>query len=255
MERKVYFWEQNKKAPYFQGRFKMRIAVCDSDKLFLAEFKKSIYHYNEIHRLNMVVDCFLWGEKVLQNHENYSLVFLGDRLKDMGGFETAVELRNRNTKVAIVFASPNTDFVLDAFKVGAYRFLRRPLGKQEVFDVLDDFFCKLRGDYPIWIKSGEDTVCLNIDDIYYIEADNKRCRIHLENETLDCNKTMARVYKVLPCNQFCKTNRAFIINLRRIKKYNNETITLKNDEIIHPSRNYYKNFKEEYRKFLHPYEP
>lgn len=254
MERKVYFWEQNKKTPDISGRFKMKIAVCDSDKHFLTEFKNSIYRYNEIHRMNMVVDCFVAGESILKNHEIYSLIFLGFSLKGINGFDTAIKLREKHSSASLVFVSDNTDFIFDAFKVEAYRFLTRPLGEKDIFAVLDDFFAKLGKDYPLWIKSREDTVCLNTNDIFYIEADNKHCRIHLRNEILECNRTMAKVFKVLPKNHFCKTNRAFVVNFNRIKRYNNDLITLENDEILHPSRNYYKNFKDEYRRFLRPYE-
>ena len=109
-------------------------------------------------------------------------------------------------------------------------------------------------DYPIWIKNAEDTVCLTTDDIYYLEADNKHCYIHLKNSSLYCNKTMAQVFKVLPKSHFLKTNRAFIVNLNHISRYNNDIITLKNGKTLHPSRNYYKTFKEEYRRFLRPLE-
>lgn len=254
MERKVYFWEQNKNFLFFSGGLKMRIAICDIDKAFLSHLKKIVYRYAELNRLDIVADCYLSGESVLDRSTYYNIIFLGYELVGMNGLETAVKLRENKINSSIIFISDYTDFVFDAFKVEAFRFLPKASDETELFAVLDDFFGKLGHDYPLWIKSEDDVVCLNTGDIYYVEADNKHCRIHLKDEVLSCNRTMARVYNVLPQNHFSKTNRAFVVNLNHISRYNNEFIVLKNGETLHPSRNYYKSFKEEYRRFLKPYE-
>lgn len=61
MERKVYFWEQNKNFLFFSGGLKMRIAICDFDKDFLSHLKRIVYRYAELHRLDIVADCYLSG--------------------------------------------------------------------------------------------------------------------------------------------------------------------------------------------------
>jgi len=88
--------------------------------------------------------------------------------------------------------------------------------------------------------------------ILYLEANNKYCYIHLENETILCKKTMARVFDALPKIYFQKINRAFIVNLNAINKYNAQNVDLKNGETLHITRTYYKNFKQEYLNFFNP---
>lgn len=232
----------------------MRIAICDSDKSFLTAIKNTIYRYAEFHRFEMVVECFICGENVLKNPYKYNLIFLGYKLSGINGFETAVKLRENNVTVPLIFVSEITDFIYDAFKVNAFRFLLKKDCENQLFSVLDDFFKKFGNNYPLWIKSAEDIVYLKTEEIYYLEADNKHCFIHLKDETLPCNHTMAQVFKHLPKNRFCKTNRAFIVNLNHIRRYNNENIILKNNSVLYPSRKYFKSFKEEYRRFLKPYE-
>ena len=130
-----------------------------------------------------------------------------------------------------------------------------PLKEDEIYTVLDEFFKEYSNNYPLWIKCGEETVSLNVKDIFYLEANNKHCIVHLTNEELDCNKTMARVSGVLPKNRFTKINRAYIVNFECIKKYNNDAVFLKNGKQLHISRNYLKSFKQEYRLFLNPHQP
>lgn len=232
----------------------MRIAVCDWDTNFTAEIKSMIYTYAELHRIDIVADCYTAGETLLSCGINYNIIFLGYKLTGINGLKTAEKVRSKNSVASIVFISEYTKFVFDAFKVNPYRFLIKPVNKHNLFEVLDSYFQKFGNDYPLWIKCRENTVCLNTDEIYFLEADNKHCYIHLKSETLKCSRTMAKVFELMPKNHFSKINRAFVVNLNFIKKYNKEEICLKNDVSLHISRNFLKPFKEDYRRFSCPKE-
>lgn len=232
----------------------MRIALCDWDKAFIEKIKNIIYTYAELFRIDIVVDCYNSGEQIINSDINYNIIFLGYKLCGINGFETAEKIRIKNSVTSIVFLSEYTDFVFDAFKVSPIRFLVKPVEQSAIYEVLDDYFKKYGTDYPLWIKCGEDVLCLNTREIYYLEADNKHCLIHLKNETLRCNHTMARVYELLPKCHFSKINRAFIVNLNFIEKYNNQQTILKNRTELRISRNYLKSFKEEFRTFFQPRE-
>lgn len=230
----------------------MRIAVCEKDQTCANIIKKHIYRYAEVNRLDIVVDCYSHSETLLCSKIHYNLIFIGYELADKKGLDLAKEIRSFNTISSIVFISENIDIIFETFKVNAYRFLVSPINETELYSLLDDFFRKFGSDYPLWIKNSEETYCLNSEDIYYLEADNKHCFVHLKRESLFCNKTMAKVYEVLPKNRFIKINRAYIVNIYHIIKYNNENIFLRNGDTLHISRNYLQNFKENYRFFINP---
>jgi len=232
----------------------MRIAICNIDTVFLKKLKDIIYQYAENHRMDLVVDCFVSGESVLVETNKYNLVFLGNELSGADCMEIAEQLQEKSDKSAVVIIGEKLELAVDAFKVRAFRFLLKKDFEKEIFPLFNDFFARFGSDYPLWVKSGEDVVCLNTGDIYYLEADNKHCIIHLKGDRLVCNRTMARVYENLPKNTFCKTNRAFIVNLKHISRYNSELIVMENGDVIYPSRNYYKSFRENYRSFLRPCE-
>jgi DNA-binding LytR/AlgR family response regulator len=232
----------------------MRVAICDGDKTFLLQFKKAIYLFARKNKLEIVVECFVSGEEFLRSDNNYNLIFLGYYLDDIDGLETAVNLRDSGDNTPIIFVSDYTGFIFDSFRVNPYAFLLKREWQDRLFPLLEEIFAKKGENYPIFVKDGGDIVCINTENIYYLEADNKCCYIHLSKETLYCHKTMAQVFDVLPKSHFCKTNRAFVVNLRHISRYNNDMIKLKNGKEIHPSRKYFKDFKEEYRRFLKPIE-
>lgn len=251
MEQQVYFWEQKNKH-YLSGGFKMKIAICDIDKIFLSKIKDIVYKYAATNRLEAVVECYVSGESIVGKRD-YNLIFLSYELQGENGIQIAETLRDNGVGSPIIFVCERTDIILETFRVQAFGFMLKSQWEQKITVLLDNFFKKMGTDYPLWVKTSEDIVCLNTDEVYYLEADNKRCRIHLKDKILISNRTMARVFELMPKNHFVKTNRAFVVNLNHIRRYNNEIITLKNGETLHPSRNYYKTFKEEYRRFLRPY--
>lgn len=255
MERKESIWERKEKILFSYKEIKMRIALCDRNKMFLKNLKSILYRYCESRRLDVVIDCYCKGEDMLASGLRYNVAFLNYTLCGENGLEIAKILRREYYNTAIIFMSSNQDFVFDAFKVNPYRFLLKPIKSEDLFIVMDEFFEEYGKDYPLWIKSRDSVFCLNTGDIYYLEADNKHCFIHLKEEKLPCNRTMARVFEVLPKYSFLKINRAFIINLNFITGYNSDLVFLKNGEKLHISRKYFKSFKQGYFEYLNPRMP
>jgi DNA-binding LytR/AlgR family response regulator len=252
MEQKAKFKEQKKKIIFFKKNLKMRIAICDSDSDYLKKLKNLLYRYSNSNKMEFIVEEFSSGEQLLKSKNNYCLIFIEYNLCGINGFETAKTLRSKGIESEIIFLSQNTDFIFESFKVSPYRFFKKPLETQVLFETLNDFFISYSENYPLWITNQINTYCLNTKDIYYLEADNKHCFVHLKNEAIPCNKTMARVFSTLPQKYFKKINRAFIVNLNYISSYNNEFVLLNNGENIHISRKYYKYFKQEYFDFAKP---
>ncbi len=230
----------------------MRIAICDSNIDNLREVKKSLYRYSNLNKIDFIVEEFFCGEELLKSKSTYFIIFIEYNLCGIDGLKTAKKLRENGVKAEIIFLSQNTDFIFESFKVSPYRFLTKPISQKILFETLNDFFNSHSENYPIWINNQINTYCLNTKDIVYLEADNKHCFVHLSDEAIPCNKTMAKVYSTLPNKYFIKINRAFIVNLNYISKYNSEYVFLNNGQKLHVSRNYYKCFKEEYINFAKP---
>lgn len=230
----------------------MKIALCDFDEEYMKKTKAVIYQYANQNRLDLSIDIYCSGEALLSSGISYSIAFLEYRIGGINGLETAKLLRKKS-KCAIVFLTGRTDFILDSFQVGPFRFLIKPASKQQIFTTLNDYFQRFGYDYPILIKSRGDRVHLNTTDIFYVEANNKHCIIHLKNDQLPCEQTMAKVYEMLPKSHFYKINRAYVVNAEHVWKYNNDRLVLTNGKILHITRNYLKSFKEDCRQSLQPH--
>ena len=252
MERKVEIWERKNCISSSNYKLRMRIAICDSNENFILQLKKMIYIFADRRRLDIVADCYNCGEDIIKSDIKYNLVILDYSLNGINGLETAKKIRQKNLSAAIIFISKYTEFVFEAFKVNTFRFLPKPIDTIQFYSVLNDFLQKYHSEFTLLIKNNDFTSSINIQNIFFLEANNKHCTIHLEKEAINCNKTMARVFEALPKNYFSKINRAFVINLSSVLRYNNDIVTLKNGTNLHISRKYYKTFKDDYRLFLNP---
>lgn len=230
----------------------MRIAICDNNIKNLDLIKQMIYCYADKCRLDIVVDNYTYGEKMLTSKKKYDLVILSFCLTGKNGLEIAKEIRRCGSIATIIFTSSDTDLILEALKLNPFRFLITPLNPNDLFSALDEYFKGLTSNIPLCVKSGKDTVCLNTADIIYIEADNKHCIIHTTSEIIPCNRTMGRLYEILPKSRFFKINRAFIVNSNFINRFNNEEVTLKNGCSLRISRCFLNDFKCNYQKYINP---
>lgn len=230
----------------------MRIAICNRSKKQLESLKNMIYFYAAQKRLEVAVDCYFFGEDMLNSGNKYNILFIGYYLAGKNGLEITKTLREEDGLCAIIFTSVETNYIFDALRVNPHAFLVAPVSKEKLFCALDDFFEQHGTDYPLFLKNGRDTVFLNTAQIVYLEADNKHCLVFLEDETLDCSKTLSGVFKELPKSHFFRISRAFVINLFYVRRYNSETVLLKNGQQLPIGRKYSKEFKDYYCSFVNP---
>lgn len=228
----------------------MKIALCVESYLQLNVIKETIYEYAENKGLDIAVNCFSKGEEILASKERYSIVFISLEFNGMKGLEIAKQIRKNNDFSDIIFISDNIEFVFNSLNVKPCGYLKESVAKREVIKILDEYFAMQGINFPFWIKSGGDTICLKTEEIFYLEADNKHCFLHLENESIRSNCTMAKVYDILPKSHFLRINRAFVVNSVYVDKYNRDTVFLKNGEKLRLSRNYSCQFKNQHRNYM-----
>jgi len=225
----------------------MRMAACDDEKSFRDEIKNAVYKYSDLHRLEVVLHEFDCGEDLLESKHEYEMIFLDYKMEGISGLETARKLRERNINSTIIFLTSFPSIVYETFEVETFRFFKKPLDENELNRALDDYFYKNRNNRPILFKIGREKICIQSNNIIFLEADNKKCFVHLTNDKLHLPKTMASIKELLPKNDFIKVHKAFVVNLGHISHYDNEFIYFKNEERANVSRNYISAFRDAYR--------
>ncbi len=227
----------------------MKIAIFDKNSCDSLILKQLIYIFLNSKKIDLVVDVFTNADELIAKRKNYILFFISYKTND--GIWLAKKLYNTHNKTPIIIISDDCCLAVEAFKINAYNFLQTPLNDMLLCEVLNNFFTSLQSN-TLLVSDGCENIFINTKDILYIEANNKHCRLHLSNQIVCCNKTMAKVYNALPKEQFLKTSRAFVVNTDYVSRFNHEHIILANGDTLYPSRHFYKTFKCDFLSTVNP---
>lgn len=223
----------------------MRIAICDDDKEIremLAEKSAKLYPK---------ADISLWqsGVELLSAKEKPDILLLDIQMQGKDGMETARELRKRDKAVIIIFVTALSDFVFQAFDVGAFHYLVKPFDDGKFAEVLRNAVRQLedrertadnrsRREVPgLVITTGGEHITVNISDIVYAEVFDRKIILH----TMDADIEYYGKMKELEAKagaEFYRTHRSFLVNLGFVRKYNASTVWLEKGQALIAKQNY-----------------
>ena len=84
----------------------MRILICDDDVMIQRELTKYLSEYFHRHNLRVPDICrFHTGHDLLMDSGNKDIVFLDVEMLGISGIETARILRERDSRVILIFVS------------------------------------------------------------------------------------------------------------------------------------------------------
>lgn len=164
----------------------IRIAVCDDLKTERQKIILLLSSYLDQNNLYAEIDEFESGETFLSSDmTRYSLIFLDIFMGGLNGMETAKKIIQSNQKIQIVFASTSIDFAAEAFNIEALHYIVKPIGKEQVYSVLDKFFESFYSMRTVEVKVGRLEESIYLSDILYIEAKGKKTLIHMKTGILE----------------------------------------------------------------------
>lgn len=210
----------------------MKIAICDNERQIIEDYTKIINDY--LYEKNIVcsVDGFADGKSFLLLSNEYDLVFLDYDLPDINGMDIARKIRESNGRIIIVFLTAYAEHVYDSFEVDTFRYLLKPVSEEKIYEALDKFFDIYNHNRKIAIPTGTSVICIDVDEVIYIEAAKKHTKIKTTGNEYIANKAIS-VYQTEIANpHFFRTHRGYIVNMRYISTVEKNTITLTNGEII-----------------------
>jgi len=239
----------------------VNIAVCDDEKNIRAYLVSLIKKQN--------IECSIMeyasADEYLSDGREYDLLFLdiemggSDTLTD--GMELARNIRAMDTgrQPVIVFVTGYEKYVYDAFDVGAFQYLVKPVDEQkfaEVFgravrQILSEQVAaeaeKRRKKLVIPYAGGSKTIPLH--DIYYMESRNHNIVLYLKSGTLEYYGKMGDLEREL-AGQFYRIHRGYLINLFHVESYDRTEVRMANGDKLLLSRYKYDSFVQAYMEYI-----
>ena len=225
----------------------LKIAICDDNPTFLQQISEYVHQWNE----GAQIVTFSDGDTLISAHNKspFDVLLLDVVMPLINGIEIAKEIRTNDSGVHIVFLTSSAEYAVESYSVKADNYLLKPINKNALFSCLDYIAQKkLSKQKCLLIKSSTVTHRIFIDNIEYIEAQNKNTLIYLTDGSTIKSNTQLYVFEeeLQPKDGFFKINRSYIINVCYVDSYTTKEVTMHSSQIIPISRKSHQEFEEVY---------
>lgn len=229
----------------------MRIAICDDD----VRGRERIRTLLEKEFSQAQTREFDSGMKLLENVEEGwqpDIVLLDIAMEGMDGMETARRLKERSDAI-LIFVTGVKEQVFQAFDVGAFHYLMKPVDQNKMTDVLKRAVQEVekRQAAPryLLVKTEGSHRRVPVEDILYVENSGRKVILHTRTGCLEYYERMNHLEEVLG-EGFYRCHRGYLVALSAVDGYDHESITVAGGEKIYLAKQKYSEFVKLYCRFL-----
>lgn len=236
----------------------IRIAICDDEaniRAYLASLIGAQSCPCEIVEYASADDC-------LADYREIDLLFLDIELAPFGsgldGMALARKIREQatGTRPVIIFVTGYERYVFDAFDVGAFQYLLKPVDEEKFAQVFARAVEQIAANREnpqkgrvLTLQSANTSKTVPLDSIYYIESSNHRVELHLKDGEFACYAKIGDLELELQ-DQFFRIHKGYLVNLSYVTGYSKTEVTLTNGERLLLSKYKYQDFVKAYLHFL-----
>ncbi|MCI9174298.1 MAG: response regulator transcription factor [Lachnospiraceae bacterium] len=232
----------------------MQIGICDDQK----EIREMIME--KVRRCYPTEDMTAYrsGRELLDAHHLPDILFLDIQMPEPDGMETARELRKRDGQMIIIFVTVTEDYVFQAFDVGAFHYLVKPLEDEKLGEVLEKAVSQYkeralesmgakRERPSLMVTSKGEHITVPFEDIVYAEVFNRKIILHTMDAEIEYYGKMKELEKRAG-EDFYRSHRAYLVNFNFVRRYNAAVIYLKKGQALVAKQNY-QDFVKCYLRF------
>ena len=234
----------------------IRTAICDDEPQIRADLAALIRAQPfscEIVEYASAGDCLADGREV-------DLLFLDVELDAAGmdGMALAARIRERYSDVrpVIIFVTGYERYVFDAFDVGAFQYLLKPVDEEKFAQVFARAVEQIEAgrvqpqlSHALTLQSAGTSRTVPLDSIYYIESSNHKVVLRLKDGEFSCYAKIRDLEAELG-DQFCRVHKGYLVNLAYVEGYSKTELTLTNGEKLLISKYKYQDFVKAYLRFV-----
>lgn len=186
-----------------------KIAVCDDEQIFVEDIVSKLQNREKQYQIT----CFCSGDELLGSSMDFDIIFLDIEMPGINGVETAFKLREMNYDGIIIFLTSHTEFMPEAFKVKAFRFLDKPIDSEKFDEALSEAEKEILNTEHILIEDKSKSVYLKLTDIVYIEAYGDGTFIYDKNKNIyNTNKPLKYWKEKIGTDHFFQIHKSIIVS-------------------------------------------
>ena len=234
----------------------IRIAICDDEantRAYLLSLIRAQSCPCEIVEYVSAGDCLADTREVDLLFLDIELAPDSDRLDGMALARTIRE-RATGPQPVIIFVTGYERYVFDAFDVGAFQYLLKPVDEEKFSQVFSRAVAQIgtakeKLGPVLTLQSANTSKTVPLDSIFYIESSNHKVELHLKDGEFACYAKIGDLELELQ-DQFFRIHKGYLVNLSYVDGYSKTEVTLTNGERLLLSKYKYQDFVKAYLHFL-----
>ena len=238
--------------------------MADTVKIAVYDDEKNIRSYlvSLIRKQN--IECSIMeyasADEYLADGREHDLIFLDI---EMGGSETELDgmglarhIRGMNAhrQPVIIFVTGYEKYVYDAFDVGAFQYLVKPVDEQKFTEVFSRAVGQILSEAEqrkknLVIQYAGEGKAIPLNDIYDMESQNHNIVLFLKSGKLEYYGKIGELEEKL-AGQFYRIHRGYLINLFHVEGYDRTEVRMANGDKLLLSRYKYDGFVQAYMNYI-----
>ena len=217
----------------------IKIAVCDDSPEVRIKVRELLTEYSKQQDMNIDVIEYSSGDEMLSRNDSFEILFLDIDMPGSNGIETAEKLnseRNYKNYRIIMLSGLSGDWIKDAYRTKAIRYVSKPIEKDEFYDALKVALNELDPGILLNVTSGTIRCKIQSSEIFYARSGGDYCKIYAISGTYERNCSLSGLSGLLDNEGFFIPHRTYLINLKQVKRLTDKYIEMKNGDHIPFSR-------------------
>lgn len=179
---------------------------------------------------------FFSAQELLASRERYNIILLDIDMPEIDGIQAAEKLNQRGMQYNIIMLTSKRERFKEAFKIGATRFVTKPIDQEELFEALDNAFESCLGFEKITVKYKGNDCVMRQRDIYMIEAQRDYVKIYSKDKIFESSQSLKVFAEQLDKRIFILVHRSYLVNMMYIYDICNDYLELVDGKRVPVSR-------------------
>ncbi|MFQ6792423.1 MAG: LytR/AlgR family response regulator transcription factor [Thomasclavelia sp.] len=223
----------------------INIAICDDEKEYITEIIEHLEKQPWKRRNKFIYHTFYSGKELLESKQDFDVVILDIKMKDVSGVNVKNIFYERNIKYPIIFLTNYDEYMKESFGRNVYGYVNK--SKISDLDIpLAKIYKELMENVTITINDK----LINLRKVYYAKADGPYVNIHYKEGDDVFRMTLTEFTNRINNPNFVRSHKSYLVNMRYIKKIEPRTITLDNGETVALSYAKRTSVKRIYHQYL-----
>ena len=216
------------------------VAIVEDEENFAAQLQEYLKKYEEENDVRFKISVFSDGAEILEDYQPlYDIILLDIEMPKVNGMKAAEEIRAQDADVTLMFITNMANYAIRGYEVGALDFVMKPINyytfSMKMTRVLKRTKQKAQQDILLTLPDGVKK--LNVQQIYYVEVQNRMLYYHTDEGVFAMRGTMQSVEQMLAPYTFAKCNHWYIVNLKHVSEVKKTTAVVAGHELEVSRRN------------------